>query len=418
MLKLLVLADDFTGALDTGVKFADVGIHTQVVAAREFDFNTIDPEVTVLVIDLQTRHQLPDVAYDIVYQISEQAVNIGVRHILKKTDSALRGNIGSELTALYDASKQPVLPFIPALPAISRTTVNGIHLIEGVPVNESVFGRDPFSPVYHASVVDIIKEQSTVATYAIPKGAPVDLSDRGILVLDSETNADLLETAKSLHKQDALSVMAGCSGIGAVLPEVLGLTGGQVREFRQLDRFVVVCGSVNPITTAQVLYAEAQGFEHIELTLEEKMKETFWETDAGKQRVKEIVDILNRNPRAMISSFDRDHPDATLEYGKQQGISANQVGDCIAASIGRLLKEIIETGFVATFLVTGGDTLLGFMNQIQHHELDIITEIAPGSVLSQLTYNDINLQLISKSGGFGTEDVLIEIAEKLNAKKG
>jgi uncharacterized protein YgbK (DUF1537 family) len=281
-----------------------------------------------------------------------------------------------------------------------------------------VFGKDPFSPVNHPSVVDVIKDQSDVKTSIIPVGEVHGIRERGILVLDSETDADLLETAKSLHEQGALSVMAGCSGLGTALPVVLGLTGGQARDFRKLDRFVVICGSVNPITTAQIMNAEAQGFEHIELTLEEKMEATFWTTVAGKQRVREIVDMLNRNPRAMISSFDRDHSEATLEYGKQHGISANQVGACIAASMGRLLKEIIDTGFVATFLVTGGDTLLGFMRQVDHHELDIMTEIAPGSVLSQLTYQGVDHQLISKSGGFGAEDLLVEIAEKLTKKKG
>ena len=418
MVKLLVLADDFTGALDTGVKFADVGIPTQVIVAKVFDFSTVDPEVTVLVIDLQTRHQLPAVAYEAVYQMAKQAMQAGVPYILKKTDSALRGNIGSELTALYDASKQPALSFIPALPAMFRTTVNGIHLIDGVPVNESVFGKDPFSPVNHASVVDIIKEQSTILTQVIPKGASSEMSGCGVLVLDSETETDLLETAKKLHEQDALSIMAGCSGLGSVLPEVLGLSGGQVRHFRQLEKFVVVCGSVNPVTTTQILYAESEGFEHIELTLGEKMEATFWGTDQGQQRVAEIVEILNSHSRVMISSFDRDHSGVTLEYGRKLGISANQIGECIAASIGRLLKEIVDTGFVATFLVTGGDTLLGFMRQIFASELDIITEIAPGNVLSQLTYNGDNHQLISKSGGFGAENLLVEIAEKLKVKKG
>lgn len=31
MVKLVVVADDFTGALDTGIKFAEAGAQTQVI---------------------------------------------------------------------------------------------------------------------------------------------------------------------------------------------------------------------------------------------------------------------------------------------------------------------------------------------------------------------------------------------------
>ena len=38
MLLLLILADDFTGALDTGVQFAACGIPTRVVVGEQVDF--------------------------------------------------------------------------------------------------------------------------------------------------------------------------------------------------------------------------------------------------------------------------------------------------------------------------------------------------------------------------------------------
>ena len=45
MVKLLIIADDFTGALDTGIQFAKKGIETQVFRNRTgsgacFDENT------------------------------------------------------------------------------------------------------------------------------------------------------------------------------------------------------------------------------------------------------------------------------------------------------------------------------------------------------------------------------------------
>ena len=39
-----------------------------------------------------------------------------MKFFYKKTDSTLRGNIGSEIAALMDACKMERLPFIPAYP--------------------------------------------------------------------------------------------------------------------------------------------------------------------------------------------------------------------------------------------------------------------------------------------------------------
>ncbi len=56
MVKLLIIADDFTGALDTGVQFAAGGAETRVVTNTDYDFDSVDENVQVLVLDAETRH--------------------------------------------------------------------------------------------------------------------------------------------------------------------------------------------------------------------------------------------------------------------------------------------------------------------------------------------------------------------------
>ena len=102
MILLLIIADDFTGALDTGVQFAAHGIRTRVVVDPEVDFAA--QEAQVLVIDTETRHLPASKAYEVVAGLTRRALDAGVRYIYKKTDSALRGNIGAELTAVFKAS--------------------------------------------------------------------------------------------------------------------------------------------------------------------------------------------------------------------------------------------------------------------------------------------------------------------------
>ena len=61
---ILVLADDFTGALDTGMQFAKNGAAT--IVTTDPDYNPADDEIQVLVIDTETRHKQTEEAAAVI----------------------------------------------------------------------------------------------------------------------------------------------------------------------------------------------------------------------------------------------------------------------------------------------------------------------------------------------------------------
>ena len=79
--------------------------------------------------------------------------------------------------------------------------------------------------------------------------------------------------------------------------------------------------------------------------------------------------------------------------------------------MGKILKALLDHGTEATLLITGGDTLLAGMNQLGQEELIPIQEITSGVVLSQIHYCGNTYSLLSKSGGFGTKDLLAQLQE-------
>ena len=103
MIHLFVIADDFTGALDTGVQFASYGAATKVVVGTGLQALEADAQTQVLVVDAETRHLPAAQAYDTVYRLVRWAKEKKIGCIYKKTDSALRGNIGAELSAALAA---------------------------------------------------------------------------------------------------------------------------------------------------------------------------------------------------------------------------------------------------------------------------------------------------------------------------
>ena len=83
--KLLVVADDFTGGLDTGVQFARQGIATRVVVNPDGtgDWTQTDGEVLVAV--AESRHLSPEAAYATVFRIVAEARRAGIPYVYKKT---------------------------------------------------------------------------------------------------------------------------------------------------------------------------------------------------------------------------------------------------------------------------------------------------------------------------------------------
>ena len=106
-------------------------------------------------------------------------------------------------------------------------------------------------------VCALIGQQTGLPAVSCPPltaGTPLPEAD-GIWVFDASSVEDLRETGKRLKQEGKLHILAGCAGFAAVLPELLNLGTGKPRPIPALgEYFTVICGSVNPITVAQVAY--------------------------------------------------------------------------------------------------------------------------------------------------------------------
>ena len=82
MFTLLILADDFTGALDTGVQISKTGAKTVVLTDHHADLERFDDGTDVLVIDAETRHISPQQAKECIASIVRRAFALNVPCIL------------------------------------------------------------------------------------------------------------------------------------------------------------------------------------------------------------------------------------------------------------------------------------------------------------------------------------------------
>ena len=412
---LLIIADDFTGALDTGVQFAARGIKTRVVVGA--DAALTHRNADVLVVDTETRHLPAAKAYEAVERLVRRAGHAGFAYLYKKTDSALRGNVGAELAALLNASGSRQLAFLPAFPQMNRVTKNGVQDIDGVPVTESPVGGDPFEPVRHAAVTELLAEQTNLPTAAFPALAADGNvpAANGILIFDAATVEDLRSTGRALLNHGGLRVLAGCAGFGAVLPELLGLGGADVTRPTLDPRLLVICGSVNAITLAQLDKAEQAGFTRLRLTPHQKLTPDYWYSDEGQAALKKIEETLAAHPYNIIETNDEGGNEPTTAAADALGLTREAMRVRIAGGIGQLVGAIFASPSVGTLLLTGGDTLLQCMNGVGVHELEPICEMERGVVLARFGCNGTTRYVITKSGGFGQANLLTKLAKQIAA---
>lgn len=393
--KLLMIADDLTGALDTGVAFAAAGIPTCVGQGDYFLHNPEAASCDVQVCVAETRHLPKEYAYQLVYEIVQKAENAGFTRIYKKTDSALRGNIGAELAAVRSASCEKTLYFVPAYPKMGRITKDGIHYIDNsVPVAESVFGSDPFNPVSHSAVLDVIRETTTADAFrAVPSenGYP-----KGIAVFDAATDADLLNIAHHLVKSQNAKILAGCAGFAYALRDVLDFRRQDLTKAAPKGNLMVFCGSINPISLAQCAKAVEQGAPNFHLTSNGIL------TEADTLAVK-------------IATAAKYHPITVFDTGSVD-IEADPEGKGIAQACSNVIRKVLDLRPEAVPVIIGGDTLIAFMKTREIDILSPLGELYPGVVLSKYLYQGNWHFLISKSGGFGDADLLRNIYQKINGQ--
>lgn len=403
MRKLLVLADDFTGGLDTGAQFAAAGIPT-VVTTNPAYCAADHEEDTVLVVDVETRHLPPQKARQIVEQTVRAAIAHGFTDIYKKTDSALRGNLGAELQGVLDGTGQTRLHLIPAFPEMGRTTKDGVQLIDGVPVAQSVFGKDPFEPVRHSKIQEILAEQCTCAVQNVGKHMPQEFSGAPcIYVYDAETRADVAHIAAELKRAGSSHIYAGCAGFAALLPELLELDGRPPVVPVLEGRLVVACGSMNPITLAQMKQLEGRcSYIHIPETL--KFHPAQLDAPAGQKQLDAWAALAKQS---QVFVLDTNPKDAKLEPPAEASMDRDR--KTVAGALAGILHALLQRGVDGTIMITGGDCLFAFLQELQIDRICPLCEIQPGVVVSRLQYGGNDHFLLSKSGGFGKENLFEQI---------
>lgn len=392
----IIFADDLTGTLDTAVQFAKHGIATIAFPTVRAFLENKKYHYKVYVINTSTRHLQPQEAYKVLFDLASYVSGEGCRRILKKTDSALRGNIGAELTAVMDAFQSNTLHFAPAYPDMNRYTLQGIHYCDGIPVSESVFGKDPFEPVKHSFIGNIIRETSDVKVrFASEEWNDQKDEEPTIHVWEAKSNGELRQICKKILNTDGIILQAGCAGLALALAEYLEEGVVKEAELPSTDKVLLISGSLNLKTLQQIEYLNEKGFPVQYVDWDSQCRKSYLESDGCQSFIDDRCRELQTRHVSVIATA------GGFRGSDSERMERSDAGEAIASIVERILAK--TTG--CAMVVFGGDTLFGIVSGIIQGGMVPVKEIMPGVPASLARFKNGNLcVVVSRSGGFGSED--------------
>lgn len=384
----LIVADDLTGALDVAGPFAQCGVDTAVVVDPARDWSADLARARVVSINADSRHLPAEQAAARIAQVLK-GVDTGGRVLLKKIDSTLRGQVVAETLAMLRATGRLTAVVAPAFPAQGRTVRAGVVLVNGVPLPETSFAKDALSPPplkplhFEFMLADERVETHCVADLA---DAPLEAFSEQVVVLDADTDAELMTAVQ--HADDLIDQLlwVGAAGIAQALAAHLYGASATWREPpRVTGRILFVVGTRAQATRDQVAQLSvAHGVELIEAP-------------------NGAVDI----ERALRSTAP------VLVLRAAPGPAGEGDAAVVAASLGAAADRLLREGGFDAVVASGGDTARAFLSATAVAALRVMGDLMPGIPYSRFSHSGRDVWLVTKAGGFGRSGAFETLVARL-----
>ena len=391
-MNVAVIADDLTGAADTGVQLARGGYKTAVIFRGE---EVPAAGLDAVALDTDSRTRPAGFAAKRVIEAARAVRD--ARVVCKKLDSTLRGNVAAELSAALGATRRPRVVVAPAFPAAGRTTVGGVQLVHGVPVHETEMRNDPRTPVLEAHVPTLLARSfPSVATLGVedladPEKVRLTL-EAECVVADAERDADLEALVRAVPDPSGV-LWAGSAGLALALGGVYpGPGAGEVPGSPgPARRVLVVIGSLSGVSREQ-LRRLVEEYGDVAVPVHADRRGAVEEAAGIARRA------LSGGPCAVVHSpGERSRPGT---------------GGPVVRSLAEVAARICGQELFDALVMTGGSTAVRVALRLGASGIRLGGEVEAGVPWGTLIGPN-PYTVVTKAGGFGGPDTLVGVVRSL-----
>lgn len=408
IMRLGVIADDFTGATDIAGFLVANGLRT--VQLNGVPDAGLQVEADAVVVSLKTRSCPPEQAVSeslaaLKWLQARNCPQFFFKYC-STFDSTPRGNIGPVTDALLDALGEDFTVICPVLPVNGRTIYNGYLFVNGIPLHESGMRHHPVTPMTDSNIMRVMEAQSRGKAGNVPSSV-MDQGPEAVRAALAALKAEGVRYAVLDALNDAhLEVMGQAVADMKLVTGGSGLADGMARAWTDLrgdaaaaaaagkpvkGRAIVLSGSCSQMTNAQVAaYREAAPSLAVEVG----------RCISDPSYADELAAWAEAQPRDGLAPlvYATTPPDRLKEL--QSRFGAAEASEAVERTFGALAKRLEKAGF-EQFIVAGGETSGIVTQSLGITGFAIGPQIAPGVPWVRAVGKNLSLAL--KSGNFGQE---------------
>jgi len=410
--KIIVISDDLTGACNAASFFAGdtEGVNVFI------DSNNIKKEIIELekicIFSTNTRTVNKDRALRKVYSLGRDLNEFDNKLIIKKIDTAYRGNVALELDAVMDSMNMDLGFIVNSIPFMNRITIGGFQLVNGKIIEDDEFYVDPVNKVRESFVPEILsrdcrRKVGVINLHSIRRGKKEinkrvkDNIERNnkIIVFDSAAEKDIENIVNALVGKYKDALWVGSLGLIVSLSKENGYFTDKTlrRPIKTGKRVIGFSASTYKATSQQLENAKKKGYIKI------------IEVSVNSNNISNLDNKFNK----IIEKIKREIIEDNLFIipKVKSSLIAKNLGRKIIEVLGTLAKEIFKEEIdIDRLILIGGETSFSIMNKLGTKTIQIKARIE--DAVDYGIFMDGGLsgkELAIKGGSVGSVDAIINM---------
>lgn len=428
-MKVGIIADDLTGANATGVSLAKAGFVSATIA-----FGGEVPAIsdfTSISVDTDSRYAPVEIAKERVTKTYKQLRGWGADIVAKRIDSTIRGNIGSEIDALLEATGDTSVAIVVAsYPDSGRVTAGGYLLVEGVPVQETSVAKDPMNPITQSYVPTVVAEQSQFEighielsdvlqgkSRILPELESLIEQNKRIIVFDAVTNEEIDQIAEA---------MAGIKDrlLFPVDPGPLSAAYARARTDQTAKnlKYIVTVGSVTSQTGRQLQYLiDKTNADPVYVNAEKLATVTDdWEREIERATADAFEKLANQEILIVTTHSPTSNILPLSEIAQKENVTEEFLAKRITTGLAKVTHNVIlnsDMPINGTFS-SGGDVTAALFAESQAKAIQLEDEIVPRAAYGKFIGGTFDgIPVVTKGGTVGDKQSIYQCITYLQTKK-
>ena len=423
VIEWAVIADDLTGCLDSAAPFVREGRPVRAVLPPGWDPRNAKSlaQSSAIAIDCESRTLDSVDAGSAAASAAGKALSLGARRIYKKIDSAMRGPWDAEVKSIQPRVGLAII--CPAVPTAGRTTRGGIQHINGTAAPGGDLVRR-LGPAARRLALDRVRQGAASIRDALDK---YEAEGASYVVIDALEEGDLRIAAAAALPRSGTAMFAGAAGFAHALAE--HEAPGSPPRVPVSGIPLMISASFNPATIAQLAALEEFDGAAI-LAVPQRALIAAAESgdaDPGPAAEEQIERVRGRalphyrGAEGAGPGLDEwvERVNAVFASGRSPVLCVEQNGTPeredprLAAGLGRIGACAARQLRPASLVICGGATAFATIRPLTPVWMEIEGFALLNTPAVRLAGGPADgLSVITKSGGFGGPDTLVQLAAR------